>query len=284
VVARWWFDRGHPDEARRAGSPGGMMRTWHSCVYIGQVMHHRLTPKRHRFVYDAFTMLFDLDELEALDQRFRLFGYNRRAPVAFHDVDHGPCDGSDLRVWAQTEIRRAGLVVPNGPIRLLCLPRVFGFAFNPLTIWFCHDRAERLTTIIYEVRNTFGERQSYLLPVCSQDGIVRQSCAKAFHVSPFLPVAGSYSFRLARPDDRLMVQVRHMLEGEVRLVAVQTGERRHLEDGALSLALRRFPFMTFKIVAAIHVEAARLWLKRLPVFRHRPAKTPSVMAGGGAPR
>lgn len=261
-----------------------MTAAWRSAVYVGHVMHHRLAPRRHRFVYDAFTMLIDIDELEALDARFRLFGHNRRAPVAFFDRDHGPCDGTDLRVWAEAEMRNAGLAVPGGAIRLLCLPRLLGFAFNPLTVWFCHDPEERLRVVIYEVRNTFGERRCYMIPVQDEDAVVRQSCDKAFYVSPFLPVDGTYSFRLSVPGQRLTLQIRHVLHGQTRLIAVQSGERGALEDGALAGVLLRFPLMTIKVVAAIHFEALRLWLKRIPLFRHSPARTPAVLARTGAPR
>ncbi|MBC6441483.1 MAG: DUF1365 domain-containing protein [Rhodospirillales bacterium] len=258
------------------------MSRWSSCVYVGQVMHHRLVPRRHRFVYDAFTMLLDIDEMVSLDASSRLFGHNRPAPIAFHDRDHGPCDGTSLRDWAESGIRRAGLPVPGGPIRLLCLPRVLGFAFNPLTIWLCHDRDDRLAVVIYEVRNTFGERRSYLIPVSGDEDVVRQSCPKALHVSPFFPVDGSYSFRLTPPDERFNVQIRYALDGDTRLIAVQTGERRALEDGALARALARFPLMTFKVIAAIHFEALRLWFKRVPLFRHRPAAAPDIVAETGA--
>lgn len=257
-----------------------------SCLYLGRVMHHRLAPRRHRFDYGAFAMLVDLDELPALDRSLPLFGHNRRAPVAFHDRDHGPGDGSDLRAWIEGHMRAHGLSVPGGPIRILCLPRILGYVFNPLSVWFCHDREGELRHVLYEVCNTFGERRSYLLPVGdTADGTLRQGCAKAFHVSPFLPVAGEYRFRLRPPDERLMLQIRHVIDGETRLVAVQTGERRPLDPRGLAAVLLRFPFMTLKVVAAIHLEALRLWLKKVPLHRHLPATAPEVMGPAvGAPR
>jgi DUF1365 family protein len=256
------------------------MAGWRSCLYVGDVMHHRLAPRRHRFAYRAFTMLVDIDELPALDRTFALFGHNRTRPISFHDSDHGPGDGSDLRSWAERHMRALGVAVPGGAIRILCLPRVLGFVFNPISVWFCHDRAENLAIVIYEVCNTFGERRSYLLPVPEGTGagaIVRQSCGKAFHVSPFLPVAGEYRFRLALPDDRLLLQIQHLLDGAPRLVAVQTGEKVELTDGSLLRVLLRFPLMTAKVVAAIHWEAMKLWLKQVPLHRHVPARAPEVI-------
>lgn len=249
----------------------------HSCLYVGQVMHHRLAPRRHRFSYRAMTMLFDLDELATLDRRFALFGHNRSRPVAFHDADHGPRDGSDLRAWVEGHIAAHGFAVPGGAIRILCLPRLFGYVFNPISVWFCHDREGNLAMTLYEVANTFGERRSYLLPADpGPDGVMRQSCRKAFHVSPFLSVEGGYRFRLAVPGDALSLQIRHVVNGETLLVALQTGRRVALEEGAMAGVLLRFPLMTAKVIAAIHFEALRLWLKRVPFHRHTRATTAEV--------
>lgn len=255
-----------------------MTATLRSCLYAGRVMHHRLAPRRHRFSYRAMTMLFDLDELPELDHRFALFGHNRRRPIAFHDADHGPGDGSDLRTWVEGHMAAQGVAVPGGAIRILCLPRLFGYVFNPISVWFCFDKAERLAVVLYEVANTFGEKRSYLLPVEDGGGdVLRQSCAKGFHVSPFLPVAGEYRFRLSPPSDTMMLQIRHVVAGETRLIALQTGKRGTLDNGGMLAVLLRFPLMTAKVIAAIHFEALRLWLKRVPFHRHRPSRMPEVM-------
>ncbi len=255
-----------------------------SCIYVGRIMHHRMAPQHHRFSYSAFSMLLDLDELSALDRSSVLFGHNRRAPIAFHDRDHGPGDGSSLRRWAEGHMRRAGIGTDGGPIRILCLPRMFGYVFNPISVWFCHRRDGSLAATIYEVCNTFGERRSYLIPVESggtDSGIVRQSCAKAFHVSPFLPVRGDYRFRLAVPCERLTLQIRHVMDGRPRMVAVQTGRKMAFDAASLARILIRFPAMTFKVHAAIRFEALRLWFKRAPVHRHAPATSPEVLHQDG---
>jgi hypothetical protein len=260
------------------------MKSWASSIYVGQIMHHRMAPQQHRFSYRSFSMLLDLDELPALDQTSRLFGYNRSTPIAFHDRDHGPGDGSCLRTWAEEHMQKAGIPVPGGPIRILCLPRMFGYVFNPISVWFCHHRDGGLAATIYEVCNTFGERRSYLIPVTNRvrhNGILRQSCAKAFHVSPFLPIEGNYHFRLTVPDARLMLQIQYLIDGQTRLIAIQTGERMAFDARSLARVLVQFPVMTLKVFAAIRFEALRLWLIQAPVHDHVPATTPDVLSQPG---
>ena len=259
------------------------MNTMASSIYVGRIMHHRMAP-RHRFSYRAFSMLLDIDELPELDHGSRLFGYNRPALMAFHDHDHGPGDGSSLRMWAEGHLRSAGMDVIGGSIRILCLPRMFGYAFNPISVWFCHQLNGELAAVIYEVRNTFGERRSYLIPAdstASEDRVFRHSCAKAFHVSPFLPVEGNYHFRLTVPGDDLMLQIQHVMDGKPRLVAIQSGKRAPFSSKELIRILLRFPLMTVKVFTAIRFEAVRLWLKRVPVHDHVPATTPEVLGQSG---
>ena len=152
------------------------MTAWASGLYRGRVVHQRLRPRRHRLGYRIFQMLLDLDELAALDAGLRLFGYNRPALVGFHDRDHGPGDGRPLRPYVEAELAKAGIDLGGGPIRLLCMPRVLGQVFNPLSLYFCCDRSGVLAAILYEVNNTFGERHSYLIPVGPAPGdLVRQT-------------------------------------------------------------------------------------------------------------
>lgn len=250
-----------------------MTAAFRSCLYPGEVMHKRLLPFRHRFAYRVFSLLVDLDELPALDRRLRLFSHNRFNLFGFCDRDHGARDGSPLRPWIEARLAEAGLSLPGGSFQLLCFPRVLGYVFDPLTVWFCRDRAGALRAVLYEVRNTFGDKHGYLLPVAAGRAPgepLRQSCAKAFHVSPFLPMAGRYRFRLHEPGARLSLLIREELpEGEV-LVATQTGRRRPLGDGALARLFLALPLMTLKVIAAIHWQALRLWLKGAR-FHRRPA-------------
>lgn len=229
-------------------------------LYAGVVTHARLRPKRHRLRYRMVQCLFDLDGLPELDRTLKLFGHNRAAVFSFHDKDHGEGSG-DLRGEIDRRLASAGLPT-SGPIQLLCLPRILGYAFNPLSVYFCHAPDGPLAAILYEVSNTFGERHSYLIPVAAGDEApIRQSCDKTFYVSPFMDMALRYDFTITPPGEAVAVKVA-VSDGEGLLLdTVFAGRRRPLTDAALAWSLFAFPLMTLKVVAGIHWEALRLWLK-----------------------
>jgi uncharacterized protein len=231
-----------------------------SAIYEGSVMHRRVTPKHHQFRYRVFALLLDLDELPALHRKLKLFGWNKGAFASFHDRDHG--DGKYLRAWLDTQLAQAGIVA-EGPKRVLCYPRIFGYVFNPLSVWFCYDRTNTLAATIYEVHNTHGERHAYVLRADDT-----QTCDKDFYVSPFLSMDCRYSFHIKAPGDDVAIAIAETEGGQPVLHAVFSGERRPLTDRALASALLRHPLMTVKIIAAIHFEALRLWLKGVRVHRH----------------
>lgn len=239
-----------------------------SALYIGHVMHHRLRPRVHRLRYRLFTLLLDLDEIDALSARLRLFSRGAFNVFAFHDRDHGDGSARPLRAQAEALLAQAG-IAHGGPIRILTMPRLFGFAFNPLTLWYCHDRTGALSAVIYEVNNTFGERHSYVLPVVAGAGDdVRQVARKSFHVSPFLPMAMTYSFRVRPPGDALAVAIAAEDETGPVLFAAHRARRHALDDATLLRVLATHPLLTIKVVAGIAWEALRLWLKRVPVHPH----------------
>ena len=243
-----------------------------SAIYRGEVVHERLRPKRHRLRYGVFSLLLDLDELPLLDRRFRLFGYNRWAPFSFHDRDHGPASGEPLRPWIEARLRDAGLQPDGGAIRLLCYPRVFGYVFNPLSVYFCYRRNGELAAIVYEVCNTFGERHCYVLPARSGSGnVIRQSCDKALYVSPFIDMDCTYHFRIISPGEGVSVVIRQEDGEGLLLAAAFRGEKQAWSESALARCLAGFPLLTFKVTAAIHWEALKLWLKGVPVFPHQAA-------------
>jgi DUF1365 family protein len=245
-----------------------------SALYIGHVMHHRFRPRVHRLRYRLFSLLLDLDEIDAVAARLRLFSRGRFNLFAFHDRDHGDGSTRPLRAQAEALLAQAG-VAHGGAIRILAMPRILGFAFNPLSVWFCHDRADALSAIIYEVNNTFGERHSYLLPVESGDGDdVQQNVTKRFHVSPFLPMAMTYAFRVRPPAEHLGIAITADDGDGPVLVAVHRARRADLTDGALLRAAVTHPLLTIKVVAGIGWEALRLWLKRVPVHHH-PGTAPA---------
>jgi DUF1365 family protein len=241
-----------------------------SALYAGTVMHRRVRPRAHRLRYRVFWMLLDLDEIAALPHSLRLFSHNRFNAVSFFDKDHGDGSGRPLRAQVECHLRAAGIEPDGGPIRLLCMPRVFGYGFNPLSVYFCYQRDGSLAAILYEVHNTFGERHSYLIPVEHAAGaVIDQRCQKLFYVSPFMDMAMSYAFRVAVPDQRISVAIQAADRDGLLLVAALSGERRTLNDVALLRVLAAFPLLTLKVVAAIHWHALRLLLKGFRL-RRRP--------------
>lgn len=246
-----------------------------SALYTGKVGHVRFQPFRHAFTYRVFSLLLDMDDLPDLSRRTWIFSHNRFNLLSFHDRDHA--DGVTApKQWVLAQLRQAGYpATESWQIRLLCFPRMLGFVFNPLAIYFCADAGGRLQALLHQVSNTFGERHSYLMPVAAEGGIV-QACAKTFHVSPFMPVDGSYTFRIEPPGDRLAIAIHHYgPEGDERLVATQQGTRSAITTRTLARAFLSHPLMTIKVVAGIHWEALRLWRKGAPFFRKPP---PPVVA------
>jgi uncharacterized protein len=239
-----------------------------SALYAGKVAHTRLRPKRHKLSYRVFSLLLDLDEVAALSQKLRLFGHNRAALFSFHDGDHG--DGGDPRGWVAKQLAAAGLALKDPKIAMLCYPRIFGYVFNPLTVWFCSD-GDVLTAILYEVHNTFGERRTYVIKVAPGAEMVEQSCIKELYVSPFIGMDCAYRFHIAPPGEKVMIGVDDVDADGLLLRASFAGDRRELTDATLLRAFFAYPLMTLKVSAAIHWEAVKLWAKGVPTFRHRAA-------------
>ena len=216
-----------------------------SALYFGKVMHKRLRPFVHAFSYRVFSLYLDLDEAETLSRRLRLFSHNRWNLFSFQDRDHGPRNGSPLRPWIDRHLSAAGIDLEGGAVRLLCFPRVLGYVFNPLSIWFCHHVDGSLRAVLYEVRNTFGEKHGYLIPLApghKSGGAVIQDAAKAFYVSPFIAMEQRYDFRLAEPGEKLR-------EGDVqahgpRLIdnprAVAKTQANHRASAVVAVAETRF--------------------------------------------
>lgn len=246
--------------------------TFQSAIYEGTVVHQRMRPKRHRLRYTVFSLLLDLDEIPELARRSWLFGSNRWAALAFYDRDHGSTTDGPLRPWVEAQLRDAGLESDGGPIRLLCYPRVFGYVFNPVSVYFCYRRNGKLTAILYEVCNTFRERHTYVIPVDDHARtVIRQSCAKSLYVSPFVQMETDYHFRIVPPGDGINIVIRQEDAEGLLLAASFRGKRVPLTDRSLARCLIRFPFLTLKVMAGIHWEALKLWRKGLPVFSHKPA-------------
>ena len=260
------------------------MSPFASGLYMGSVMHRRLRTRAHRLRYRIFMALLDLDEIDALARRLRLFSRRRFNLFAFYDRDYGAGTAEPLRSQMERHMRAAGLTPDGGPIRLLTMPRMLGFAFNPISVFFCHARDGRLVAIHYEVNNTFGERHGYFLPV-APDGqpIVRQHCAKAFHVSPFIGMALRYDFRVAPPAAGFALGITASDEAGTIITAAFTAHRRALTDRTLALAFVSHPLLTLKVVAGILWEALILWLKGTGLHEHpNPPIHPVTVVRAGA--
>lgn len=235
-----------------------------AALYFGEVMHARLKPMGHRFGYRVMSLLIDLDRLAEADKLSPLFAVNRAALYSFHESDHGRRDGSSLRAYAQACASEHEIDLTGGRVLLLCYPRLFGYTFNPLSVYFCHRADGSLALLIYEVRNTFGEMHSYVLPVRSGEisaAGVRQEQDKLFYVSPFVGMAMRYRFRVAPPAEQVKLRILETDREGPLLAATFIGRHRELTTRALLRAFVALPLVTLKIIAAIHWEALRLWLK-----------------------
>lgn len=237
-------------------------------------MHARLMPFRHKFIYRVFSLFVDLDELETLDRKCRLFSHNRRNVFSLYDEDHARRDGGPIRPWIENLLRNAHVDIEGGSIRILCFPRVFGYVFNPLTVYFCHEASGVLRALVYEVRNTFDEKHAYVVPVDHRQNQltpIKHGRAKQFYVSPFIGMAAHYNFRVTEPGDRLAVMIRETTDDGTLLIATQNGRRQTFDDRNLTIAFLKYPLMTLKVILAIHWQALKLWLKGAkPVPRPSP--------------
>lgn len=247
-----------------------------SGLYVGHVAHNR--PNKHRLRYSVFMAALDLDELAALDKTLGLFAHNRFALLALFDRDHAGRLNKPLRPQIEALLKAAGVSYDGGQIVLLTMPRLLNYVFNPLSVYFCYRRDGALAALAHEVSNTFGERHFYVLPASGdQDGIVRQSCDKAFFVSPFLEDGLHYEFRV-RPPPASAVSVGMIVRRgqEIALTASFAGERRALTDANILRAWLGNPLMTLKVIAGIHWEALKMWLKGIRYLgRPRRAETPA---------
>ena len=251
-----------PDELARTGTRGDTADA--AALYFGDVMHARLKPVGHRFSYRVMSLLIDLDRLDAADRQSRLFGVNRAALYSFHEADHGMRDGSSLRAYVQLCAAGRGIDLTGGRVLLLCYPRLFGYTFNPLSAYFGYRADGELALVIYEVRNTFGDIHSYVLPVKPgdiSDAGIRQAQDKLFYVSPFIEMAMRYHFRVSPPGHSVKLRILETDRDGPLLAATFHGRRRALTSAALLRSFFALPLVTLKIVAAIHWEALRLWRK-----------------------
>ncbi len=246
--------------------------------YVGEVMHQRMKPVKHRFAYQVFSVLIDLAKLDAVHRTSRFFSVNRFNLMSFFERDHGPRDGSPLYPYAQKLLQKADVELgPNGRVMLLCYPRILGYVFNPLSTYFAYDGEGDLKAILYEVSNTFGERHTYVAPVeqgeANQAGI-RQEREKLFYVSPFNSLAMHYAFRIRPPQQEIALRILATDDTGPVMSATFHGTHRALKSATILRLFLTMPLLTIKIIAGIHYEALILFLKGLRMVE-RP-KPPSL--------
>jgi len=240
-----------------------------SCIYNGVVTHTRFKPVKHLLKYKTFSFFIDLDEIEKLDKDNLIFSYNRFNIFSFYNKDHGERDGKSLKVWILDNLRKFNIDENVNKIKLLCYPRIFGYVFNPLSIFYCYED-DILKAIFYEVKNTFNEQHTYIFKV-KDNGKIDQACKKKFYVSPFMDMDTYYNFRLLNPNEKLSVSIKQTDKEDTVLTAVQTGKRKEFTLKQLIINFFKYPLMTIKIISAIHFEALLLW-KKGAIYRKRDKK------------
>jgi len=232
-----------------------------SSIYNGVVIHKRFKPKVHFFRYSVFSLLLDITEFNLLDKDLKIFSYNKFNIISFYDEDHGPRDGTSVKDWVIKNLKYNNIKTKNIQIKLLCYPRFFGYVFNPLSVFFIYNKDSELISILYEVKNTFGEQHTYIFKTKKNENPIQHMCKKKFHVSPFIEMDCTYFFRILKPNNKISLIIdQHDKDGKI-LYASQDGIRSELNNKNLIKSYLKHPLMTFKIILAIHYEAFKLWAK-----------------------
>lgn len=237
-------------------------------ILFGKVMHKRLFPKVNAFNYQVYNFALPLAQLSNLP-----FAYNKPGAVSFYDRDHGHCDGSDLETWARGILADYKIESADGDITLICMPRIFGYVFNPVSFWLCHDQAGDVRAILCEVHNTFSEKHTYICAHKDQRKITKKETMtgqKVFHVSPFMKREGHYVFRFDTKPGQFGAWVDfYDVEGRQKLLTYIVGQLKPMTRSSLRRAFWGYPLMTLKAITLIHWQALRLifrgiWYIRKP--------------------
>jgi hypothetical protein len=233
-------------------------------------MHYRLAPKVHHFQHDIFMFYLDLDELDTVAKKVWLFGHNRKNLYSFRDEDHEPAGKNPLKERIIGFLRLRDIEIgPSGRVMLLTLPRMLGYIFNPISIYYCFNEAGAPVCTVAEVGNTFREMKLFLIQQEELDahGVFHKLTPKHFYVSPFSSLGFEFDFRLGIPGDQLDVKIDDREGAEKVLLTTLTGRRAALSNRTLSWFTIKYPLVTLKVIFLIHWHALRLWLKGVPFYR-----------------
>ncbi|MBR72697.1 MAG: hypothetical protein CMM30_07135 [Rhodospirillaceae bacterium] len=242
-------------------------------LFRGWVRHTRTKPARHSFSYRISALLLDIRQISKIQKQIWFFSYNRFNLFSFYDKDHGPRDGSPLKPWVDHLLMQHGVNIKKGKVYLFSMPRIFGYVFNPLSMYFCYDQDEELKAIIYEVKNTFGEQHCYVIPIDISNAlekVIFHDDKKVFFVSPFISMDAQYSFRVSMCDDFFSILIKVLSASGDSMVATLRVKPKKLNNLALLKVFFTDPVMTFKVIIGIHYEALRLLIKRVPFYKHTP--------------
>lgn len=246
-----------------------------SCLYECTVMHRRISPKNHGFVYRIFLFFLDLDEVDHLG--IPIFSTNSPNVYALHDSDYFRLGGGSIRDNLLAFLRSEGVTEIPARIRLLTLPRLLGYTFNPISVFFCYDAADRPLTSVVQVGNTFGELKPFVVPLDRESPRFHARIPKHFYVSPFSALDLEFDFRFDFPGEHLRILIDDYQGTEKTLISTLTGSRRELTLGGLLFLSIKYPLVTLKIITLIHWEAFRLWWKRIP--HHAKESNPHLQTG-----
>ena len=238
-----------------------------SFIYSGNVVHKRFKPKVHYFKYKVFSLLIDLSEIESMEKNLKIFSFNKFNIISFYNKDHGARDGSSIKDWVINNLKKNNIDTNDIKIKLLCYPRIFGYVFNPLSVFYIYDKNLNLISILYEVKNTFGEQHTYIFKTGIRHNLLQHMCKKKFHVSPFIEMNCIYFFRILKPGNKISVIIDQNDEDGKILYASQDGVKSELTNVNLIKSYLKHPLMTFKIILAIHFEAFKLWSKGIKFIK-----------------
>lgn len=242
-------------------------------LYFGAVSHTRHAPMVHKLKYKIAYVCLDLDHMDTAGHSSWMFNPEKPGLFSFRAKDHGSGETTDLAKWVRQTLKDKSVEAPAHRITFLTLPRMLGYAFNPISVYFIYDASDHLHHILYQVNNTFGERHCYLFPVSGDGPAYEHSCQKRFHVSPFFPVSGNYTFRICPPNGEtfsLFIKYDDAECGKAMTATLELNAK-PFSSGSFAKLLFGLPFMTLGVTAAIHWEACKLWLKKAR-YHSRPRK------------